>query len=179
MKLKLITIILLNCWAFNATSSEKEPVIKSKTILDLFYIERNKNKNLVQYTVELYSKTCLPAKKKPAGAYWRMLEKSDTARSKVRFYERAAYGFDSQIVNDGVLKIHLEALPTRQILVSFDKVDEKCTVKSTVKINDTDALLDHVYAYAKEGILWPTAKWIEIHGTSFEGDKVDEKIYVD
>lgn len=148
--------------------------------LDMFHIERNKNRNLVKYAVYVNQETCLPGNSEPAHVYWRNLEVSPTDVSNLLIFELPAYGIDSQSIKNGILHMRLEALTEKQITVEFAKTDSGCTAIPLMSINEKEAVLKEVYVYAKERKFWlPKVIWIEIRGEDTPGNLVKQRIDVD
>ncbi len=140
----------------------------------LFYIERNKNRNRVQYAVRLDA-NCLPKGKKPIYAYWRMLEKGPRVTESVGYFERKAYGIKSQKVVKNQIKMTMQALPKKKVTVSFEKKNGKCLAKASTSINKNQAILSKIYVFAVEGLMLPTVKYIDILGKA-SGRPVKERI---
>lgn len=145
----------------------------------MFHIKRNKNRNIVQYSIYLDGQSCLPQNAQPAHVFWRDLEIGPDVTNEIKFYEKPAYGISTQLLKEGQLQVRLKALPSRLITVDFRKSGDSCEVTAYTTINGERAILGEVYVYAKEGLFWPTVKWIEIHGYDFKGQSIKEKIRKD
>lgn len=144
----------------------------------IFYIERNKNRNLVQYAVRMLPQSCEAASDEPVYGYWRDLEEGPNVTSPLLWYETPAYGFKSQEVRGNVVEVRLRALPERPITVALSKNDLRCSAQATIEINGQPAMLEKIYVFAEEGWVKPTVKWIEVRG-SLSGEAVIEHIVVD
>jgi hypothetical protein len=163
--------------AFAISLVTTNPLIAgTETSVDIFQIKRNKNNNRVQYAVYINAKTCMPRKKKPAHVFWRDLEISPTEINPLKWYEKPAYGIESQKINGDELKLRLTPLPEKLITVKFVKADSGCEITPFVSINNRQSKLREIYVFAKEGLFWPTVKWIEIKGMNAQGEHVMEHI---
>ena len=148
--------------------------------LDMFHIERNKNRNLVKYAVYVNKQSCLPGNSEPAHVYWRNLEVSPTDVSNLLIYEWPAYDIDSQSIKDDKLHMRLEALPEKLITVEFAKGENGCSATPHMLINGKEAVLKEVYVFAKERKFWlPKVMWIDIRGNHSPGTVVNERIEID
>lgn len=144
----------------------------------VFYIERNKNRNLVQYVIRMLPLSCQAASDEPVFGYWRDLEEGPDVTSPLLWYEKPAYGFKSQEVKGNVVYVRLSALPERTIALTLSKNNSTCLAQATTKINGQIAIVKQVYVFAEEGFFRPTVKWIEIRGT-LSGKAITERIVVD
>ena len=173
------TLILFSCSLCLLTFSGR--IAADEFIsLDMFHIERNKNRNLVKYAVYVNKESCQPKKSEAAHVYWRNLEVSPTDVSDLLFIEKPAYGIDSQSLKDDELHMRLEALTEKLVTVEFAKTDTGCTATPHMSINGEEAVLNEVYVYAKERKFWlPKVMWIDIRGSNPQGTAVDERIEVD
>ena len=144
----------------------------------VFYIERNKNRNLVQYVIRMLPLSCQAASDEPVFGYWRDLEEGPDVTSPLLWYEKPAYGFKSQAVKGNVVYVRLSALPERTIALTLSKNNSTCLAQATTKINGQIAIVKQVYVFAEEGFFRPTVKWIEIRGT-LSGKAITERIVVD
>ena len=142
---------------------------------DLFVIERNKNRNLVQYTMRLDS-NCNPVADAPVGAYWRMLERGPDATESVGWFERRAYGFASQEQQTDGWNVRLRALPSRLVKVQARRSGEGCTVEASTSIGGGQAILERIYVFATEPALIPRVIYIDIQGRAPDGTPVSERV---
>ena len=111
----------------------------------LFFIERSKNRNLVQYDVRLTGNRDLPDSN-PVTAYWILQDGRREKLSSVE--EELAYGIASQEkIEKNKFRIHLVAFKNREIIV--EKI--KGSFKAVVSINGKESILQKVYVGSKEG----------------------------
>jgi hypothetical protein len=142
---------------------------------DLFFIERNKNRNLVQYTFRL-DPECNAADDTPVGAFWRMLEEGPDATESVGVLERRAYGIASQVPETDGWSVRLKALPSRTVTIRTRAADGRCQVEAYTAIRGRPARLRSIYVYADESSLIPSVVYIDIRGESPDGAPVSERV---
>ena len=138
----------------------------------LFFIERNKNKNYVQYDVRLTKDNDLPASN-PVTTYW-VLENGQ--QQKLSLIERKyAYGIDSQEkLEKNKFKVFLVALKGREIIV--EKI--KGSFRAVVFIDGKQSILEKVYIASKERLMGlPKVLYIDLFGrTKGKGFPMRERI---
>jgi hypothetical protein len=125
----------------------------------LFFIERSKNKNLVQYDIRLTENSDLPDSS-PVNAYW-ILENG--RREELNSMERKyAYGISRQEkIEKDKLKVVLVALKGREILV--EKI--KGFFKAVVSINGKESILHKIYIKSEETAAGlPRVLYVELIG---------------
>ena len=110
----------------------------------LFFIERSKNKNLVQYDIRLAANRDLPDSK-PVDAYW-VLENG--RREELNSIEKKyAYGIVSQEKLDkDKFKIVLAAFKRLEIIV--ERMND--SFKAVLPINGTESILQKIYIKSEE-----------------------------
>jgi len=110
----------------------------------LFFIERSKNKNLVQYDIHLTENRDLPDSR-PVNAYW-ILENG--RREELNSIEkRYAYGIVSQEKLDkDKFKIVLAAFKRLEIIV--EKMND--SFKAVISINGRESILQRIYIKSEE-----------------------------
>ena len=135
----LVVIVLVPVWSVMATSW--------KNAEHLFFIERNKNKNVVQYDVQLMENNDL-REPSPMVVYW-VLENG--RQEKLNLIQRKyAYGIDSQDkLEKNKFRILLVALRDREITV--ERIDG--FYKAAVFIGRKHSILEKVYVKSKEGFM--------------------------
>ena len=151
---------------------------KKSSSVNLFHIERNKNKNQVHYAIRL-NKNCEPIAKKPVYAYWLNLEAKKPKTSPVKWYQQAAYGIKEQKKNAAnEFKIILKALPTKKIYVRYfrNKRSDQCSATAWTQVAGKRARLNTVYVFAKEKFLIPKVKYVDIFGKLPNGAAIKERI---
>jgi hypothetical protein len=160
----LTSVVSLISWSAFAASLNKSD--------HLFFIERSKNKNYVQYDVGLTKTNGLPASH-PVTAYW-VLENG--GQEELTLVEKKfAYGIDSQEkLGQNKFRVLLVALKEREIIV--EKING--SFKAVVSIEGRQSILEEVYIESEERF-WglPRISYIELFGLTKEtGFSMRERI---
>jgi hypothetical protein len=157
-------ILSLVSWSAFAVSCDKSD--------PLFFIERNKNKNYVQYDVRLTKNNDLHASN-PVTAYW-VLENG--GQEELTLIERKfAYGIDSQEkLEQNKFKVLMVVFKDREIIV--EKING--SFRAVVFINGQQSILRKVYIEFKEGLMGlPKVLYIDLFGwTKGRGFPMRERI---
>ena len=160
----LTAILSLVSWSAFAVSCDKSD--------PLFFIERNKNKNYVQYDVRLTKNNDLHASN-PVTAYW-VLENG--GQEELTLIERKfAYGIDSQEkLEQNKFKVLMVVFKDREIIV--EKING--SFRAVVFINGQQSILRKVYIEFKEGLMGlPKVLYIDLFGwTKGRGFSMRERI---
>ena len=125
----------------------------------LFFIERNKNRNLVQYDVRLTENRDLPDLR-PVNAYW-ILENGK--REELNSIEKKyAYGVIRQEKLDkDKFKVILAAFRGWEIIV--ERIND--SFKAVTSINGRESILQKIYIKSEEtGIGFPKVLYFELFG---------------
>ena len=164
-------IILLGSLTFSFVSWSAFALFSSKND-HLFFIERSKNKNLVQYDVRLTENNNI-LDSDPASVYW-VLE-NGTQRDLNLIQRKFAYGIDSyeKLENDR-LKVFFVALKEREVIV--EKTEG--SFRAITAINGKPSVLERVYVESREG--WtglPRVLYVDLFGRNKEtGLPINERI---
>ncbi len=137
--------------------------VSENKVSHLFFIERSKNKNLVQYDVRHVEDGDLPGLR-PVSVYW-ILENG--RREELNPIEREyAYGIIRQEKLDGnKLKVILAGLKGLEIIV--ERMND--SFKATVSINGRESILERIYIKSEEkrtGL--PKILYIDLFGRTKE-----------
>ena len=125
----------------------------------LFTIERNKNKNLVQYDIRLTENTDL-SNPRPVNAYW-ILENGK--REELNSVERKyAYGIIRQEkLDNDKFKVILAAFKSWEIIV--ERIND--SFKAVVPINGIESILQKIYIKSEETRAgFPRVLYVELFG---------------
>jgi len=156
MRLSVIILLLLVIPGFISWPAYAHSPDKSD---HLFFIERSKNKNLVQYDIRLTENSDLPDRT-PVNVYW-ILEngKHEELNSVERKY---AYGIARQEkIEKDKLRVILVALKGREILVQ--KISG--FFKAIVSINGKESILHKIYIKSEETTAGlPRVLYVELIG---------------
>jgi hypothetical protein len=165
----LITILLtailsLVSWpAFAVSRSKSDP---------LFFIERSKNKNYVQYDVRLTKTNDLPASN-PVAAHWVLENGGHEELSPIE--RKYAYGVVRQEKLDkDRFKVFLAALKGWEIIV--ERIND--SFKAVVFINGRESILQKIYIKSEETrVGLPRVLYIELFGrTKKTGLPIKERV---
>ena len=165
LRIILLALILsLVSWsAFAVSWNKSDP---------LFIIERNKNKNYVQYDVRLTKNNDLRASN-PVATYW-VLENG--GQEELTLIERKyAYGIDSQEkLEQNKFRVLLVALKDREVIV--EKING--SFRAVVSINGIQSILEKVYIESKERLTGlPKVLYIDLFGwAKGKGSPMRERI---
>jgi hypothetical protein len=138
----------------------------------LFFIERSKNKNLVQYDIRL-TENKEPPDSRPVNAYW-ILEngRHEELNSIERKY---AYGvLRQEKLDKDKFKVILVAFKSWEIIV--ERIND--TFKAVVSINGIESILQKIYIKSEETrVGFPRVLYVELFGQTKEtGLPIKERI---
>lgn len=146
--------------------------VSGEEVSPLFFIERNQNKNLVQYDIHL-TENSSPADTKPVHAYW-ILENG--RREELNRMERMyAYGIVRQEkLGQNRVKVILAGLQGLEIIV--ERIND--SFKAMVSINGRRSILEKVYIKSEEKrTRLPKVLYIDLFGWTKEtGLPIRERI---
>ena len=138
----------------------------------LFFIERSKNKNLVQYDIRLTENRDLPDVS-PVDAYW-ILENG--RREELNLIEKK-YGYGivrQEKLDSGKLKVILAAFKGWEIIV--ERINN--SFKAVIPINGVESILQKIYIKSEETrAAVPRVLYVELFGWTKEtGLPIRERI---
>jgi len=146
--------------------------VSGEEVSPLFFIERNKNRNLVQYDIRLTGNSNL-ADIKPVHVYW-ILENG--RREELNRMERMyAYGILHQKkLDQNKVKVILAGLQGLEIIV--ERMND--SFKAMVSINGRESILEKIYIKSEEnGARLPRILYIDLFGWTKEtGLPIRERI---
>jgi hypothetical protein len=143
--------------------------------LPLFEIARNKNRNVVRFTVHVDA-DCRPIQDEPVRNHWRMLEIGPDAVEAVGTFEQMAYGIDESTRSGDRITLKLEALPERPLTVVTTRTAAGCRAQVRGAISGRPARLERVFVQADEGALMPKVRHVDLEGVTDRGEKLTERI---
>ncbi len=159
--MRLITIFLMSI-ILGFPSGSAFAVCQDKAF-HLFFIERNRNKSIVQYDLCL-TKNNDPLGSSPVTVYWVL---QDGRHEKLNPVEKEyAYGVTSQeeIVKNK-FRVRLAALKNREIIV--EKIGG--SFKAVLSIHGKESILEKVYVQAKEELLVePKVLYVDLFGRAID-----------
>ncbi len=169
-----ITLLLLAA-ALSSFAQPKDYPVPEKTKNNLFYIQRNHNKNTIIYDAN-FDKNGNLIENDPVDVYWlRYEEKGQRIELKV-IEKKFAFGEKCERLksNPDFFKLKLSATDKKELLLK-----QTAPFKAVVftKINDKMSILDHLYIFADNSGVWPDVKYIELFGKDIKtGKKTYEKM---
>jgi hypothetical protein len=168
MKLAIFTVLVLVLSFFPQSIF----AVSGNKAGHLFFIERSKNKNLVQYDIRLMENSDLPDSR-PVNAYW-ILE-NGTREELNSIEKKYAYGIARQEKLDkDRFKVILAAFKSLEIIV--ERLND--SFKAVVSINGRESILQKIYIKSEErqaGL--PRVLYVELFGRSKEtGLPIKERI---
>ena len=168
--MRLFVVILVSLiftsvlWPTFALSSDKNN--------HLFFIERSKNKHLVQYDVQLTENDDI-LDSNPVSVYW-VLE-NGRQRDLTLIQRRLAYGIDSyEKLENNKFRVVFVAFKGREVIV--EKVEG--SFRAIIAINGKPSVLERVYVESKERPTgMPLVLYIDLFGrTKGTGLPINERI---
>jgi len=143
------------CWSQVALSSSKKD--------HLFFIERSKNKHLVQYDVRLTENDNIHDSD-PVSVYW-VLENGGQ-RDLNLIQRRLAYGIDSyEKLEKNKFRVVFVALKGREVIV--EKMEG--SFRAITAINGKPSVLERVYVESREGVIgFPRVLYVDLFGRTRE-----------
>lgn len=147
-------------------------VPRQEQVQHLFLIERSKNRNIVRYDLRL-AKSGFYDARQPLDVYWLMLAE-DGRREELSVLERQAYGFELlPNAKPTELGVRLVAVKDRPLMVRGGNG----AYRAELPIRGTPAYLERIFVATREGPLFPSVIYIELHGRSLrDGQAVVERI---
>jgi len=161
----LVVILLAPVWFVMATSWNNTD--------HLFFIERNKNKNVVQYDVKLMENNDL-REPSPVVVYWVMENGRQEGLNLIQ--RKYAYGIDSQDkLKKNKFRILLVVLKDREIIV--ERIDG--SYKAAAFIGGKYSILEKVFVKSKEGLIGvPKVLYIDLFGWDIQTNlPIKERIH--
>ncbi len=142
-------------------------------LVPVFTISKSSNKNQVQYAIRVDAQ-CAPAGSTPVIAYWKMLETGPAATAPLLEREVPAYGTATEQVlpaagGAGQVRITLNAVPDRALVVETFRQSGRCFALATTTIGGAPAHLFDVYVRLN----WMSqVKYLLLEGWSMDGKAV-------
>lgn len=140
--------------------------------LNLFVIERSKNRNVVRYDLRL-DRSGSYDPRRPLDVYWLMLAE-DGRREELSLLERQAYGFELlPSAKPSELGVRLVAVKSRPLTIRGGRG----AYRAELSIQGVPAYLERVFVATREGPLLPTVLYVELRGRSRgDGRALSERV---
>lgn len=130
------------------------------TTASLFWIERSKNANIVQYDANLTASGACNTQD-PIAAYWVMHAEDGRREALTRLERELAYGFTTRSDDSGkVVWVVLVAHRARPLRV----ICENGTARAEIQISGRRAYLTKLYVQATNGLM-PRVEYVDMFGT--------------
>lgn len=143
----VLAFLAVTAFAVAAPAADRE-------LPSAFFISKSENRNQVHYAV-MIDDACRPVGDAPIRPYWRDLEISPEATSRLLPREQAAYGIASQSVisrddGGGTIALSLRALPKRALRIKTGKdTNGACRAWTYTSISEQPAQLYNVHVTLK------------------------------
>jgi Domain of unknown function (DUF4833) len=151
------------------------PLLGWSKDLNLFFIQRSKNTNEVQYQLRV-DDHCHISSTHPVSAFWQLREESPEKTKSLTELDQLAYGVVRQRVDENGVVFRLRALEQKPIkaTATYDPHTGTCSPSAHVEINDQWVALERIYVQTEERRFRPKVTYIDLFGTSL----VDSPIQV-
>ena len=138
---------------------------------NLFVIQRSKNANEVQYQLRVDDR-CQIVSHHPVSAVWHLREDHPATTEPLSAVDQLAYGVVRQRVDANGVVFRLRALEEKPIRATVTAHPETgtCTPSVHIEIHDQVAALERVYVQTEEGRARPKVTYIDVVGTTVEGN---------
>ena len=139
------------------------------TDLPLFRIQRSKNANEVQYSLQVDDR-CRLASATPVRAVWKLLAVRPDKTASLSVFDQLAYGVAQQHVADHEVSFSLKALEQKRIIarVTGPPQSGACAAQAQTDIQGQRAVLERIYVQTEEGWLKPKVLYVDVFGTSVD-----------
>jgi hypothetical protein len=151
------------------------PPVRAEDPRSVFFIQRNKNRNEVHYSIAL-EEGCRPHGDEPVHNYWLRLEDGANVEKPLKLLQQVGYGIKSQKVIDGTVLVVLRALPARPVTIVASREGDHCVAAAYMTIADDKAHFERAYVFAKDGFFLPEVKYVDLFGKRDDGTPVEERI---
>jgi len=143
--------------------------------IQLFNIQRSKNKNEVRYEL-LINDDCTAKAKDPVHGYWQDLEQGPNVRSEIGTFEYIAYGISDQKIDGEWIHFKMKAIENKNFKAKLYKKEGKCIAEAWATFKGQEGILKKVYIFAVEGMIKPTVKYIDLFGNLPNGQALQERM---
>jgi uncharacterized protein DUF4833 len=135
--------------------------------INLFFIQRSKNTNEVQYQLRV-DDHCRIISHHPVSAFWQLREESPEKTKPLTELDQLAYGVVRQRVDENWVVFRLRALEEKRVkaTATYNPHTETCSPIVHVEINTQWAALERVYVQVDGQSVRPKVQYIDIFGES-------------
>jgi len=169
--------ILGNIYAGNL-GVEPEPALPTPKGIknQLFYLQRDPNKNTVIYELNLKNGEVDP--KNPVSVYWIRYEEKGQKQDLSTMQRKLGYGLNSKSLGKDKFELRFVSYDKLPLLLSKSESDNKFHIYA--KIKQKQAILNKIFVRVTWGTLgWPKVKYAELTGTEpTTGEELKDRIYI-
>ena len=158
--------------------SEPEPVLPTPRGIknQLFYLQRDPNKNTVIYELNVRNGEVDP--KAPVSVYWIRYEEKGQKQDLSTMQRKLGYGLNSKQIGKDKYEIRFVSYDKLPLLLAKSESDNKFHIYA--KIKQKQVILNKIFVRVTWGTLgWPKVKYAELTGTEpSSGEELKEKIFI-
>ncbi len=129
----------------------------------LFYVQRNLNKNTIAYTLNEHC-GCID-KNYPIKVFW-ISYTSGGHHDELNPIQKKAFGYNAFPINNEVFEIQMTSYSKMRLFLD----NSGASPKVITKIAHQDAILNNIYVFADEFGIFPQVKYIELYGSTLNGE---------
>ncbi len=141
----------------------------------LFYIQRNLNKNTVIYKL---NKNCAGKlnESKPLEVFWYNYENGENRKELNHIQDKLAYGYNFWKINNDTFKFQVVSYPSKDFFLAKS---DGSGYKVYTKLNDQMSVVHNIFVYAEEFGVFPQVKFAEFFGSTVDNNfPIYQKIYL-
>lgn len=131
----------------------------------LFHIARNKNANIIQYDAQVGANGMLDSKT-PVVGYWIRLAEQGQIKKLTWTQKKFAFGFKAKL-NKNENTVALDMVLDLDRTIQVTRVGEN--YRAITDINGVESYIDKIYLHASGKGISTRVEYIELHGTSLNG----------
>ncbi|WP_207536067.1 DUF4833 domain-containing protein [Desertivirga arenae] len=171
-------IISLSSDIIAAATAETEPALPVPKGIknELFYLQRDPNKNTVIY--ELNLKNGSVDQDKPVNVYWIRYEEKGQKQDLSSMQRRLGYGLNSKYLGKDRYELRFVSYDKLPLLLTKSETDNKYHIYARIK--QKQAILNRIFVRVTWGTLgWPKVQYAELIGTDpSSGEEIRDRIYI-
>jgi hypothetical protein len=130
-----------------------------ETSQNLFFIQRSKNADEAWYDARVRADGSLDPKD-PVDSYWLNKGTDGGKRASITFFQKIAYGFDTEPTGKGTYFLKLKAFSERQMWIV--KAGERWRVQTTIA--GKQAYMSRIYGATDESGVMPKVLYVDVFG---------------
>jgi len=168
--------LLSDVWANPTTDAEPILPVPKGIKNQLFYLQRDPNKNTVIYELNLKNGEVDP--KTPVNVYWIRYEEKGQKQDLSTMQRKLGYGLNSKYLGKDKYELRFVSYDKLPLLLSKSETDNKYHIYA--KIKQKQMILNRIFVRVTWGSFgWPKVKYAELTGIEpSTGEEVKEKLYI-